>query len=107
MKTQVRPIQVDFQWVGSRSIAVGFVISALTACSPALVVQDGKLVQNAGLQCRQTATTGSHMLRRVCTTRAEREAQSAEAEEGLARAQEYQRAQAMMDRAERREIPRQ
>jgi hypothetical protein len=76
---------------------------ALAACSPALVQEPGKIAQVQGLQCRQTTSTGSHMIRRVCTTQAEREAQSAQAQAGLEQAMEQQRNEVLVQRSERRQ----
>jgi hypothetical protein len=76
---------------------------ALAACSPALVQEQSKIVQAQGIQCRQVTSTGSHMVRRVCTTKAERDQQSIQAQAGLEEAMEQQRSQVLIQRSERRE----
>jgi hypothetical protein len=52
------------------------------------------------------SSTGSHMIRRVCTTQAEREAQSIQAKAGLEDAMEQQRNQVLTQRSERRDTAR-
>jgi hypothetical protein len=90
------------------SVFLGFAVwgpgcIALTACSQALVMQESRLAQAQEVRCRQVTPTGSHMSRRVCTTRAEREAQSAQAQAELENAMEHQRNRTLMERSERRE----
>jgi hypothetical protein len=77
---------------------------ALTACSPALVLEESKIAQAQAqdIRCRQETPTGSHLMRRVCTTKAQRDAQTAQAREDLEKAMEQQRNQAMMNRSDRR-----
>ena len=77
-------------------------LAALTGCSNALVVPESQFTQSEQVHCRHVTPTGSHRSRRVCTTRTEREQQSAQAKAELDKALEYQRSRAMMEGMERR-----
>jgi hypothetical protein len=77
-------------------------LAALTGCSNALVIPESQFTQNEQVHCQYVTPTGSHRSRRVCTTRSEREQQSAQAKAELDKALEYQQNRATMERMERR-----
>lgn len=86
--------------IGRVLSSVGVVL-ALGACSQALIIEKGQLAKAEEIVCTRVTRTGSHMVRRVCMTRSEREAQSAQAQSSLARAMEQQQAEQMARRATR------
>jgi hypothetical protein len=81
------------------------VLVALSACSPALVVDPPPpLVANNGdVACTRRAPTGTIRTRTVCTTAAEREQQRREAMEAVDEARDDERAEAM--RRQRENFP--
>jgi hypothetical protein len=86
--------------IGRVLSSVGLVFT-LGACSQALVIEKGQLAKAEAVQCTRVTRTGSHMAKRVCTTRSEREAQSLQAQSSLARAVQQQQAEQMARRAVR------
>jgi hypothetical protein len=90
-----------------RTVAVGLGCIALAACSSALVVEQSKFAQAQAqkVSCRQETPTGSHLIRRICTTKAEREEQSARAKQELENAMDYQRNRAAMMGGAERTLP--
>ena len=86
--------------IGRFLSCVGLVL-AVAACSQALVIETGQLAKAEEVQCSRVTRTGSHLSKRVCTTRAQREAQSLRAQSALARATEQQRAEQMARRSTR------
>lgn len=76
-------------------------VAALSACSQAMIIEKSRLAQAEEVECTRVVRTGSHMIKRVCTTRSEREAQSLRAQSALERAVEQQRAEQMARRATR------
>jgi hypothetical protein len=73
----------------------------LGGCSQALIIEKGQLAKAEEVQCTRVTRTGSHMSKRVCTTRSQREAQSLRAQSALERASEQQRVEQMARRAAR------
>lgn len=86
--------------IGRVLSSVGWVL-ALGACSQALIIEKGLLAKAEQVECSRVARTGSHIVKRVCMTRSEREAQSQHAQSALAGAMEQQRAEQMARRATR------
>ena len=84
-----------------RVLACGGLVLTLAACSQALLIEKGQLAKAEEVQCSRVTRTGSHLSRRVCTTRAEREAASLRAQSALARATEQQNAERMARRTVR------
>ena len=74
-----------------RHIVFGLICFSLAGCNQALVMQDSKIAQNAGVRCRLVTPTGSHRPIRVCTSAAQRTEESARAAADLEHAQEQQR----------------
>ena len=90
--------------VAAMSMRVVWVLGliSLSACTTALVPRESTFKQVEQIHCQQVTPTGSHRSRRVCTTRSEREANSAQAKAELEKAMDYQRAQEMVDRTDQR-----
>ena len=86
-------------------IVVGTTV-ALTACSPALVQEPGKVASASRVVCRDVVPVGSHLKERVCTTTAALNEDSKEAQAVLEAAQQRLRDELMMERAMRSRTPR-
>jgi hypothetical protein len=77
----------------------------LTACTPALVPRQSTFKQVEQMHCKQVTPTGSHLSKRICTTRSERDADAAQARAELEKAMDYQRSREMAEQYERQRVP--
>jgi hypothetical protein len=67
----------------SHRVAIACLCVAISACSPALVQEQGKVAGGQVETCKMVTPTGSNYPRRVCSTASEREEQRGESQRTL------------------------